>query len=288
MKSYSIKTDSKEIIEYLLNEIEKLDFPNIYYCNKSFKIYENVIMHYANDDVVKFKNIVSKIITDAEMKFYQERIFKRIINVNYFYFQQWEKNAIYENCIEFINHDIEEIYETLFNCILKYIEEKRNVYLEAIINFRATQYIKILDDIVDMAVNKYIIEKEYNEFIELLKIYVSSTEAKTELLHLIYTNGESILLDKDKNIIQVSNDIANTKFLSDISFSSNDIALNSLLSMLPKRIEVHVIDKEDEFINTLKLIFENRIRICEDCSICKTYRMLNRVNCYNSPSGIKL
>ena len=288
MKSYSIKTDNKEITEYLLNEIEKMDFPNIYYCNKSFKIYENVIMHYVNDDVVKFKNIVCKIITDVEMKFYQEMIIKRIININYFYFEQLEKNAIYDNCMEFVNQDRETIYETLFNCISNYMEEKRNIYLEAIINFRVTPYIKILDDIVDMAVNKYIIEKEYNEFIELLKIYVSSTQSKNELMHLIYTNGESILLDRDKNIIQVSNGISNTKFLSDISFSSNDIALNSLLSMLPKKIEVHVIDKEDEFINTLKMIFENRIRICEDCSICKTYRMLNRINCYNSPSGIKL
>ena len=37
MKSYCIKTDNKKIIEYLLNKISKLDFSDIYYCNKSFK-----------------------------------------------------------------------------------------------------------------------------------------------------------------------------------------------------------------------------------------------------------
>ena len=135
----------------------------------------------------------------------------------------------------------------------------------------------MLDNIVDMAVNKYIIEREYKEFINLLKIYVNSTDAKAEIIHLIYTNGESILLDKEKNIIQMNNDINNVKYLSDISFSSNDIALNTLLSMLPKRVEIHIIDKEDEFIETLKMIFENRIKICEECNICKTYKMINNV-----------
>ena len=63
--------------------------------------------------------------------------------------------------------------------------------------------------------------------------------------------------------------------LSDISFSSNDIALNTLLSILPSKIEIHIIDKEDEFINTLKLIFEDRVRVCNDCNICRTYRKIN-------------
>mgnify|MGYP001861600352 FL=1 len=138
-------------------------------------------------------------------------------------------------------------------------------------------YLKILDNIVDLAVNKYIIEKEYKEFIQLLRIYVNSAEPKIEVLHLIYTNGESILLDKERNIIPMDRDMSNIKYLSDITFSSNDIALNTLLSMLPKQIEIHIIDKEDEFINTLKLIFENRIHICNDCNLCRTYKMMKNV-----------
>ena len=95
------------------------------------------------------------------------------------------------------------------------------------------------------------------------------------MLHLIYNHGESILLDEEKNVVSVSDNIYNAKYLSDISFSSNDYALNTLLTLLPKKIEIHLIDKEDEFINTLKLIFEDKISICKECNICKTYRLLN-------------
>ncbi len=277
MKSYCIKTDNEKIIEYLLNKISKLDFPDIYYCNKSFKIYDNVILHYKESNIDKFQNIIAELITDVIINFYQEKIIRRIINVNYFYFDRLERNVIYEDCYEFIEQDEEEIRETIFTQIKDYIKENKNIVVEGVINFRVNEYIKILDNIVDMAVNKYIIEKEYKEFISLLRIYVNSTEAKTDLLHLIYINGESILLDKEKNIIQMDYSMNNAKYLSDITFSSNDMALNTLLSLLPRKIEIHLINKEDEFINTLKLIFENRIRICTECNICKTYKMLNNI-----------
>ena len=274
MKSYCIKTDNEKIIDYLLNKIANLDFPDIYYCKKSFKIYDNVIMHYKENNVAKFQSIVISMIVDAILEFYQEGIIKRIININYFYFEDFEKKIIFENCQEFFKQDEEEIIETVFRELKKYIKENKNIVLEGVINFRLTEYVKKLDNIVDMAVNKYIIEKEYKGFINLLKIYVNATEAKTDMFHLIYLNGESILLDKQKNIVQLEGNINNAKYLSDITFSSNDIALNTLLSLLPEKIEIHIIDKEDEFINTLKLIFEDRVRICTDCNICRTYRML--------------
>ena len=250
MKSYCIKTDNEEIIEYLLNKISKLDIPNIYYCNKSFKIYENVILHYKDNNIEQFNNLVAQLITEVIIKFYQDKILKRIINVNYFYFDEFERKIILENCDEFIKQEEEEIAETVFVGVEEYILEHKNIVIEGVANFRINEYIKILDNIVDMAVNKYIIEKEYREFINLLKVYVNSTSSKTDMLHLIYTNGESILLDRDKNIIQVDYNLNNAKYLSDITFSSNDIALNTLLSLLPKKIEVHLINGEDEFINT--------------------------------------
>ena len=83
------------------------------------------------------------------------------------------------------------------------------------------------------------------------------------------------MLDEQKNIVSVSENIYNAQYLSDITFSSNDFALNTLLSLLPNKIEIHLISEEDEFINTIKLIFEDRVSLCTDCNICKTYRMLN-------------
>lgn len=277
MKSYCIKTNNEKIICYLLDKIEKINFEYIYYCSKEFKIYKNVIIHYTGEKIDEFICFVAELISNLIIEFYEEKILSRIINSNYFYFGDDEKKIIFENCKALCRIESEEKKEAIYQAIEEYVKENKSIVLEGIINFRIQEYIKILDNVVDMAVNQYIIEKEYTEFINLLRTYVNTTESGIKLLHLIYTNGESILLDEEKNIVPLSENIFNAKYLSDITFSSNDYALNTLLNMLPQKLEIHIINEEDEFINTLKLIFEDRVYICKECNICKTYRMIQNV-----------
>ncbi len=281
MKSYCIKTNHKEIINYLLDKIEKINFDNIYYCNKEFKIYENVILHYVGEDVEGFIKFVSELLSNTIIEFYEEKIMNRIINTNYFYFDEYERKRILKNCKEFSLAEYENKKEKLYLAVEEYVKENKPLVLDGIVNFRVKEYVKILDNVVDTGVNQYIIEKEYTEFIDLLKIYVEQSEIGVNRLHLIYMNGESILLDEEKNIIPVSDHIFNAKYLSDITFSSNDYALNTLLSLLPGKLEIHLIDGEDEFIETLKLIFEDRVYVCSECNICKTYKLLHGVSVLN-------
>lgn len=156
--------------------------------------------------------------------------------------------------------------------------EHHSLVLNGFVNFRLKDYKEILDYNVDICVSNFLIEKEYYEFINLLHLYVNSKESSTNILHLIYVNKESILIDDNKNIVSTEDHIFDAKYLSDISFSSNDYCLNTLLNLLPERLNIHLIDNyEDEFINTLKLIFENRVHICNDCDICRVYRLTNNV-----------
>lgn len=275
MKSFCFKTNNTQILNYLLNRIQEIDFENLIYSQNQFKIYKNITIHYRGNNNNKFYNFLTELIGEVVIEFYEEKILKQLINYNYFYFDEYEKNKILENCIQLIEP---EVYTPkLFDNknIKEYVKENKAMVLDGFVYFRLKAYLEYLDEVVDSGVNQFIIEKEYREFISLLRVYVESKVPEYNLLHLIYINGESILLDEKRNIISVSENIYNAKYLSDISFSSNDFALNTLLCLLPKRIEIHLIDDEDEFINTLKLIFEGRVTICKDCDICKTYKILN-------------
>lgn len=232
------------------------------------------------EKIVKlFVGFLSELITEVVLEFYEEKLLKQMLNYNYFYFDEYERLCICENCFKIMENEeeieIKNREEIIEDSVFSYVEEKKSMILDGFVYFRLKEYFSYLDNVIDTAVNQFIIEKEYNEFINLLRIYVDSKKTECELLHLIYINGESILLDNNKNIVSISDNIFNAKYLSDISFSSNDFALNTLLTLLPAKIEIHLIGKEDEFINTIKLIFENKVSICRECNICKTYRMLN-------------
>ena len=272
MKSFCIKTNNREIINYLLNKFDKIDFANISYIDRKFKIYNNFIVHYTGENLEEFYKILGNIITDTIIKFYEIHIIRRILGFNYFYFDEFERNKIEEVCIESLkNNKFKNRNKTICNKIQKYLKKNKSMILDGFVTFRIKEYIEKIDELVDEGVNKYIVEKEYAEFISLLKMYVNSKEPETEEIHLIYT----ILLDKNKDIITIANNSFNAKYLSDITFSSNDFALNALLSLLPKKINVHLITKKDEFIDTLCLIFEEKVYMCTDCNICRTYKIIN-------------
>ena len=282
LKSFCIKTNNKKLIDYLLNEFEKTNLNNLYISKLKFKFYNNIIVHYSKKDLYNFYNVFSNILSSAILNFYEKNIVKQLIDSNYFYFNDIEQQQIFEIANNYLyNSDLAEaqIRKGLIkDSLIEYFSNNKSAILDGLVKFRLKEYIKTIDYIVDLAVNKFVIDKEYKEFIELLKCYINSKSCKCETIHLIYQNQESILLDEFKNQINLDNNVLNNKYLSDISFSSNDYALNCLLTLLPKKIYIHLIDKtDDEFINTLKLIFNNRIYICDNCNTCKIYK-LKKVN----------
>ena len=276
MRSFCFKTNNTKIISYLLKRIEEIDFEDLVYSENKFKIYKNVILHYKGKEYKKFNKFLSSLLEEIVIEFYEEKILKQLINYNYFYFDDYERKGILDNCIRTIEPDEYMKNISQQKDVVEYFNENKKMILDGFVYFRLNDYIKYLDEVVDYAVNQFIVEKEYKEFINLLKVYVETRKPEYKTLHLIYLNNESILLDEEKNIVSVSENIYNAKYLSDISFSSNDFALNALLTLLPEKIEIHLIDDEDEFINTLKLIFEGRVFICKECEICKTYKVLNK------------
>ena len=278
MKSLCIKTNNSKILDYLLNELKYSEIEHICFSENKFKNYKNIIIHYlSNNDYPYFFSKISSLLSFMIIDEFEDILMKRIIDKNYFYFDTLERNKILKNCYNILSDEyyawFDKKFDALYNSLYSFISNNKVLLLDGFINFRLQAYTAILDDIVAESVNSYIIEKEYMEFISLLKLYINSQKNNSNIVHLIYNTSESILLDENKNLILNSEEIFNAKYLSDISFSANDYTLNSLLNLLPKKIYIHLIDNQmDEFINTLQLIFENRVSICLNCEICNLYR----------------
>lgn len=277
MKSICIKTNNGDSLDYLLKSFENLNQENVCFSCNEFKLYKNIIIHYTGNDVNTFCKNVADVLSFLVIDIFEENILKNLILNNYFYFDKQERNNILDICNELFlpenEFSLNNRKDLLFNSFYEYILDNNKIVLNGFINFRLKDYMHFLDNIVDTAVNKFIVEREYLEFISLLKLYVSSQPSCCDFVHLIYLDSQTILLDENKNIINTESDIFDAKYLSDISFSSNDFALNTLLNILPKKIYIHLAEKPaDEFIDTLMQVFENRISLCNDCSICNLYR----------------
>ena len=280
-----IKTNNTEIINYLLKNIEELNLENTKISNNKFKLYENVMVHYTGKLSSLFYSSIETILANCILVFYEADITRKIISSNYFYFSDLEKKEIYKKCI--LNLSASEIVLRKFNIVSnaakKYFLENKQMLLDGIVNFRIKEYMQLLDETIDLCVDEFLVEREYAEFVNLLKSYISSNPSNANIVYIIYINKEAVLLNENGKVIDYSSYIPNVKYLSDISFSANDYALNTLLTLLPKEIIIHLnlINEKDEFIKTLELIFENRIIFCENCNICNELCKLRKENSYD-------
>lgn len=277
MKSLCIKTNNSDLLNYLLNELKNIELKDICFSKNEFKAYRNIIIHYFGKDEALFLSKISSILCFLVIDELEETLLKRLIMQNYFYFDANERDKILAICFDIMADDFtnlfDEKFKILYDIFYSFLSTHKSIILNGFVNFRLKDYLSVLDEVVNEAVNNFVIEKEYLEFISLLKLYINSQPCGCEMVHIIFSSSESILLDENKNLIVVADDIFKAKYLSDISFSSNDYILNSLLTLLPKKIHIHLIDDYiDEFVNTLQLVFENKVNLCTDCNICNLYK----------------
>ncbi len=159
MKSICIKTRSQSEANYLKKIFNKSYIDNTKKRIRKFKIYYNFIIHYFGDEENKFLYSISILLSNYIIENYEERLIKRSINKNYFYFDDFEKEVIYKISLKILElQEIEFSYkeEILTEIIYDYLQKNINFYLEGIINFRLKEYTDILDYLVEISVMNYL------------------------------------------------------------------------------------------------------------------------------------
>ena len=280
MSSLCIKTNNEDILTYLQKEFSEFNMLNVFYSIREFKSYKNIIIHYTGIDNELFYTKLATILSYLVIDYFEKDIIKKILLNNYFYFDNSEFNKILALCAENLCDDDEFSFTNrqmqLFDAFYEYISQHHSLILTGFINFRLTKYRKLIENLVDFSVNEYIIEREYLEFVSLLRLYINSQEHSDCSIHLISLEHDTFLLDENLQLIDVDKNALSAKYLSDVSFSTNDYILNTLLNLLPQKIYLHLVSPLSnlDFISTLQLIFENRINLCNDCNICNLYKRI--------------
>lgn len=201
MSSLCIKTNNEDILTYLQKEFSEFNMLNVFYSRNEFKSYKNIIIHYTGIDNELFYTKLATILSYLVIDFFETDIIKKILVSNYFYFDNSEFSKILNLCIENLCDDDEFSFTNrqmlLFDTFYEYITTHHSIVLSGFINFRLKEYRNILEDLVDFSVNEYIIEREYLEFISLLRIYVNSQPSSNQTIHLIFLENDTFLLDEN-------------------------------------------------------------------------------------------
>jgi putative sporulation protein YtxC len=288
--SIGVSDSAENVIQHIDRELQQLKDKRINYSIKVVDIEgaTSVLCNLEEEGLFSkrasqyelLKYHVSNALADYIILQYEERLLTRIINSNYGYFNSIDKKEIMEISKRIIRNDDKVFFNTLFQIrrrnlivkkLLEFFEGSSSIILDGFVNFRLKEYNKELEEIIDNAVDDFLIEREYKEFIRLLKYFVEIQDSKFNVVHVIMEYDDNYILLDDKKQ-EITNECIQ-EFVTELSeseISHDDLLVSSLITLAPQNIVVHNWErfKNKKLLDTIKNVFSGKVVLCSGCDIC--------------------
>lgn len=152
----------------------------------------------------------------------------------------------------------------------EYLQENTELHLTGLTTFRLKIYRKELAEVVEYALDEYVLDKQYQEFISLLKYFVFLQDTKVPMIHLLHKGGHEFLM-YDANFQPLDHTPPADRIVAEMletEMNIEDMVVSSLISVSPKHITIHTRQPEMQVIRTIETIFDQRVTVCERCTSC--------------------
>lgn len=216
---------------------------------------------------------VAELISDWIIDFYEPKLMAQMLK-NDFAEDINDRQKILESAAK-KNSQSEKMYNKKYivKKISKYLDEENNLSIDGFVRFRLFEYTHQLYMSLCEAIEEFYIEKEYEEFIELLSVYIDDRIPMVDLLHIkANSDGSFLFYDFRQSSIAFSIDEDSTLQLFKNFLTEEDKLISILITLAPKRIIWHETqnNKNQNIIKTVREIFKDRFSLCHGCELCKT------------------
>ncbi|MDP4095521.1 putative sporulation protein YtxC [Paenibacillus sp. P96] len=159
--------------------------------------------------------------------------------------------------------------------LVQSFQEMQSVNLEGLLRFRLQAYKQELGELIEYALDEFWGERQYEEFVQLLKYFVFFQEHHVPLVHVIHKGEHNFtILDTEMKLISLGQSDPITVELPglEIGMPAEDMILSNLISIAPARIMLHTQEPNAFVVHTLINIFENKVELCRFCPHCGTWQ----------------
>ena len=198
---------------------------------------------------------------------------KKILQLNYGYFDREEHQEILVYACKLLTSCPRSLYHSVYRALADHLITNNQINLEGFVRFRTKDYWHFLCKTVDSAVDAYLIHREYQEFIKLLRYFVELQEPKVEMVNVIIGNSDRFkILDQDCNLIEMDYLEGIILEIGHNELDFEDLLISALISIAPAKIILHICQASSRAGQTILSIFgKNRVLFCDDCVICRNF-----------------
>lgn len=168
-----------------------------------------------------------------------------------------EKEIYTDELLSCINRKNEAV-EKIFQCMM----ESDKINLSGYFTFRRKDLKSDLEEILNKLVEQFMVQKEYDEFIKLLKYFVGIQESKIDLIKIIVDKeGEYLIRNENGEDImnEIVQDVNGSKYTGVVGVE--DLIISGLITYCPLKINIYGKEncKSNEMIETIMNVFEEKV-----------------------------
>ncbi|MDI6871976.1 MAG: putative sporulation protein YtxC [Bacillota bacterium] len=160
--------------------------------------------------------------------------------------------------------------------LLEFLDLHDELVVEGFLRFRLKEYFRELVEIIDRAVEAFMADREYREFVRLLRYFVELQEPRQEEVHVIVRpEGLYRLLDREDRVVE--NDYLEGPVVKMVQeeINQDDLLLSALITLAPRRIVLHL-DSSSRVAETIRSVFGERAEMCPGCRRCAAERLAEK------------
>lgn len=267
-----------------LNIVDNYDFiydVNIKEEKKGNRVFVKIIKDdNSTNNNVSFCNVLANLVTEVIMKHYIKDLIYKKIFLKFNDLNKDEKIEIGKIAFNNINNDDVFLKEKkiIFDEVNNYIKINDEIIIDGFVNFRLSSLNVPIESLIEYSRKKYYEEKEFKEFIKILRYFVDIQEPKLDLVNIVMGDNDYKLYDKDEQLIE--NDFFSEVIneLSSDCISKDDLLISSIITIAPKNIVLHRSEKiiNDEIIKILENVFVDKVIYCTGCDLCTVQMPINK------------
>jgi putative sporulation protein YtxC len=240
--------------------------------------------HLSSTDVLDiYHHTFCKALAEFVVEELEEECIYRMIRRDYGFDDAAQVMQIYRYCFNFLflnefsterdERKVAERKHKVFRQALACISDGHLFHLEGFVRFRLLDYFDELAEVIEYAIDEYVIDKEYQEFIHLLRFFISKQEAKLPLVHVVHIEERKFALyNQEKEPISAEEIEHYLKVWNADTLSQDDLLVSTLMAIAPKKVILHSSDPTNTVVGTLKNIFQHRLHVCLQCRDCTYWR----------------
>ena len=222
------------------------------------------------------KHYLSGVISDFIMEYMRASILEELLKRDYSYFNKSERGLILRLTLHKLSHK-ENKNKYLYDrnevlCkLVEHFQMNHYINLEGFFNFRVKNHMAELKNNIELTIDDFLAEQEYQDYINLLKYFVNLQEPKIDEIHIIIDDTGSFQL-KDNNLKLL--DYEQTEGLGlnfyNAQIEKADILISSLIKFVPQNVIMHknLYRFYPKAVEAILNIFGDRVTVCKDCQLC--------------------